>query len=511
MRKNIFIFLFLVSNLSFSQTFETIIYPREDYDFEPIYSIILNNYTYILAYEHPISSNSLLDADTQLLKLDSLGNLINSFNLSNLVNTNYRVRVYRKFFKFNNHLYLYGTILNSEAIGNPNVTGYDNYAYLLCLREDLSIKFFRTYLNPGIVTNLISVIPLNNNQLIANINGYNTSYINGLYTIDPENGQEQFVKEIETCGTLGNLLEIPAYNRLHSLQSWPSNSNICSFDLTNFSIADSVGRFFSLKYNRVMPALELINDSMYLLAVTFDKPKNNQQTEFSCHLALQYVKYDLSVIDSVEMQMHKDTTFENFVVKNFDIIDSANIYWGGSYNYKSTIPIPFNLKTNFLLDKYNIISKQRIWRKIYKQNETFVQYKLNTVHTTNDKGCLMIGYRWDFNPINNPENKINRAVYILRVDSMGNNYNEWVNIQKTSVSENREILLFPNPNSNKILSITGFKAGDKLYIYNMQGQLIKSVPVESKIDLSEMSSGIYILSVLSESGEVIKNDKLILQ
>ncbi|MDN4012826.1 T9SS type A sorting domain-containing protein [Chryseobacterium gambrini] len=56
------------------------------------------------------------------------------------------------------------------------------------------------------------------------------------------------------------------------------------------------------------------------------------------------------------------------------------------------------------------------------------------------------------------------------------------------------IQIFPNPVA-EIIRISGIKDGKSVQIYNMAGQIVKSEEFNEKVNVSELSAGIYLLKI----------------
>jgi hypothetical protein len=65
-------------------------------------------------------------------------------------------------------------------------------------------------------------------------------------------------------------------------------------------------------------------------------------------------------------------------------------------------------------------------------------------------------------------------------------------------NNNYNIQIFPNP-VDDVMKISGVKDGKSVQIYNMTGQIVKSEEFKEMINVSEISSGIYILKINTEN------------
>ncbi|MCT2407273.1 T9SS type A sorting domain-containing protein [Chryseobacterium antibioticum] len=61
-----------------------------------------------------------------------------------------------------------------------------------------------------------------------------------------------------------------------------------------------------------------------------------------------------------------------------------------------------------------------------------------------------------------------------------------------------KIQIFPNPVSD-VIRISGIDNGQTVQIYNVDGRLVKSEAFDQKIDISQLSAGVYVLKVTTKS------------
>ncbi len=85
-----------------------------------------------------------------------------------------------------------------------------------------------------------------------------------------------------------------------------------------------------------------------------------------------------------------------------------------------------------------------------------------------------------------------------RTNSAGNDLgNEQLGFEK-----NDPFVIYPNPASNKInVSLQGIRGEVSFRIYDLQGRIMKEmmlVDLDSDIDVSDLASGVYIISVDEE-------------
>ncbi|GAA5099837.1 hypothetical protein GCM10023210_37690 [Chryseobacterium ginsengisoli] len=61
-------------------------------------------------------------------------------------------------------------------------------------------------------------------------------------------------------------------------------------------------------------------------------------------------------------------------------------------------------------------------------------------------------------------------------------------------TDDSKIQIFPNPVA-EVIRISGINNGQSIQIYNMAGQLVKSENFDQKINVSELSAGVYLLKI----------------
>lgn len=64
----------------------------------------------------------------------------------------------------------------------------------------------------------------------------------------------------------------------------------------------------------------------------------------------------------------------------------------------------------------------------------------------------------------------------------------------SDVKADSKIQIFPNPVAD-VIRISGIDNGQSVQIYNMAGQLVKSEVFDNKINVSQLTSGIYLLKI----------------
>ncbi|MBK6731168.1 MAG: T9SS type A sorting domain-containing protein [Bacteroidetes bacterium] len=111
-----------------------------------------------------------------------------------------------------------------------------------------------------------------------------------------------------------------------------------------------------------------------------------------------------------------------------------------------------------------------------------------------DGGALILTTRYDWNT---PENK--RDIYIFRVDADG----DLILDVDDSPIQQFDFLVYPNPVSDYLIIKSQLIQFAFVEIYNMNGQLVnrnEKLSTELKIDLSQLSAGIYTYRIFTDKG-----------
>ncbi|MBL1280348.1 MAG: T9SS type A sorting domain-containing protein [Fluviicola sp.] len=73
------------------------------------------------------------------------------------------------------------------------------------------------------------------------------------------------------------------------------------------------------------------------------------------------------------------------------------------------------------------------------------------------------------------------------------------------------ITVYPNPVTNNLNLSTNSNEIEKIDIYSLDGKIILSEKLTSKIDVSFLNSGVYILAAMNSNGQIISQQKIIKQ
>lgn len=162
-----------------------------------------------------------------------------------------------------------------------------------------------------------------------------------------------------------------------------------------------------------------------------------------------------------------------------DSINPMNLGWGDQ-------------DSKILLTKIDTLGNT-IWIKSYGHKDHY--YILRDVLATNDGGCLLTAAIYEYG-LNNKK----KDVILIKVDSNG--VSTWT---RTISKPKLDVKIFPNPSTDYInLSISGGKERIKqITIFDMQGKqvLVESInSSETKLNVSNLAKGVYVIEGVSESG-----------
>jgi hypothetical protein len=173
-----------------------------------------------------------------------------------------------------------------------------------------------------------------------------------------------------------------------------------------------------------------------------------------------------------------------------------NIFCVYNVNFPLTNPFFGDGRSSNIQIKRVDKNMNTIWSK---RNGGDAFYHIYNVLATNDGGCIVIGNLND--TINH---NLNRDIFVMKYDSSG--LITWTKDIKLPSSK---ITVFPNPSSRE-LNIKLSEGNQRLSnyrIYDLQGKLILQNSINSpqnKIDIQNLSSGVYIIEAQTNSGAVYR-------
>ena len=139
-----------------------------------------------------------------------------------------------------------------------------------------------------------------------------------------------------------------------------------------------------------------------------------------------------------------------------------------------------------------------IWRRIH-QNRNTGSY-IHSIIETPDGGMLAVGYIWP-NGVGTTQDG-----WLLKLDSMGCDTAGCHTVGTVEI-ETQDLFVYPNPTDGvfNVTSLDYINDGVAYSVYTATGKLVKKGKLTqtiSKIDLSDQSSGVYLLRLISNKRQV---------
>lgn len=282
-----------------------------------------------------------------------------------------------------------------------------------------------------------------------------------------------------------------------------------------------------------------LNDSIYLIYgsklweynLSADSVKSEKPNPFSFTQQGDFVQLDneqflfsgkffVTANENRQIGLGKtNTDFEEIVMKDFgkigdtidfpaffksiDFKDPQKIYCGGTSNI---IPFEFPFQESnawFVLAKFDG-DLNRTWEKYYGGDANYVMMGLIA---TNDGGCLMYGFKHDFETTPGKH-----LLYLLKVNEDGD-----IVTSTTLPYQENLFSIYPNPFTEYLkirLSDNLINVISTLDVYDVSGKLVLNEKIrseETKIEVQEMATGTYFISLKDKRGRIIETKKVVKQ
>jgi hypothetical protein len=242
-----------------------------------------------------------------------------------------------------------------------------------------------------------------------------------------------------------------------------------------------------LNYEIMHKGMSLLNDSILGVISKRDSLKQLIQLGLTRNQSQQLIELDMS-LGLYEQAREKITQLINNPLNLDDL-----------------------LYANFMLSYLNLLRQPE---KMNSFNPTLPEYAIiNEVALTVNHPCNLFA-KGLFSFLNNTNYPL---LYLSplndasgRLSSISNSNNS---TDSKSHGDNFEI--FPNPASSKLYFKTNVANSTKLIFYNLIGKMVLNKALEGKdleeIDITNLPIGIYLVSLISDSGDIIKSQKLIIE
>lgn len=186
---------------------------------------------------------------------------------------------------------------------------------------------------------------------------------------------------------------------------------------------------------------------------------------------------------------------------NTNLVQNNDSVYIGNFSINDTIAISYNNSQQYQIKLYSEI------------NDSLITSNTNGTTTTLKMVSLALlerkqAYKLTLRAINNPMTLNESKDYIFYFNIGNNNPSTCTLPQDLGTAENKltSIQLFPNP-ANDFVSIQGAK-NQYLKIYDIYGKTIYNKQLKSeteKIDIQNLSNGIYIINIGNYSSKFVKN------
>ena len=261
-----------------------------------------------------------------------------------------------------------------------------------------------------------------------------------------------------------------------------TSMNLRGNQLTDLDLSNNILlNYLDFSFNQ-LTSLDVSNNT----ALTVFISENNQITslDFSNNTALNYLNCYSNQLTSLDVS-------NNLGLTRLDCFDNQLTSLDVSNNIALTILDCNNNQLTGLLDLSNNSALTKLQCQVNKIEI------LNIKNGNNDNVTL-------FNALNNPD------LYCIVVDDISYSTTNWTNIDPASTFVNNEtdcdalslvdnnfeleVTIYPNPTDN-YLFIEGNENPISITIYNLLGAKVIAKSNTDKIDVSELSKGVYIINI----------------
>ena len=295
-----------------------------------------------------------------------------------------------------------------------------------------------------------------------------------------------------SAGLASTIFEIPQENSFHVYNFWDNNHSFNKINSLSLEIDSTVEYPSGFLPRMSFPSF---NDENYFVTGRQGFVENQNVIYY-----LSYLVLDFNGVIIDQQILNSDSTIY-YTFKTFEATPD-NIVFAGEIPFVYSSPWFFYPENRWILFYKLNISGNIIWQKFYKGEVHYTPYK---IITTADGGTVVFSTKYDWNDIYPNQ----RDVHILKIDSDGN----YIPVGLTEPQKNdKQILIYPNPATDKIHINLGLFTDLTINIYDINGCLEYESLLKhsSSIDLKSFKPGVYIYKVF-KNNEFIENGKFIKQ
>ncbi len=239
-----------------------------------------------------------------------------------------------------------------------------------------------------------------------------------------------------------------------------------------------------------------LTDSTFLISGKYFEFMNSNNRQIGIGVS----NYQFEEIEMDTFGRKGDTIDYPAYYKSIDYVSKDKIYCGGTSYLQP--PIFDTLPSAFVLVQYDSLLNKN-WERYYGND---ANYNMTGLFATQDGGCLMYGFRHDYN-----DNPGIIELYILKVNENG----EFVTSTTLPVSH-ADFLIYPNPFSNWInIDISdefAIKNNLQLELYDMLGKMVLHQKIDNSsisINTGHLIPAVYFCVLKKANGVIIGTKKII--
>ncbi len=222
---------------------------------------------------------------------------------------------------------------------------------------------------------------------------------------------------------------------------------------------------------------------------------------FERSIGVRTMNHQLIILDEGRIGKENDTVDIPAFNKAIDFVTKDKIYCGGMSNIipnQIYYPIGNNIMYLALAQFDSVMNKN--WQRFYGGDAYYIPYG---ILATSDGGCLMYGYRYDYNMDRRGD------FYVLKVDANGNA------ITSTAIPLENELItnIYPNPFVDYLKIETETYETLNFQLFNASGQIITQKLFYNTLeinDLNDLPIGLYFYTI-TKNNRILKSGKILKQ
>ncbi len=250
----------------------------------------------------------------------------------------------------------------------------------------------------------------------------------------------------------------------------------------NFEIIDSVTSWGDFPVINGFRGLgTLFDKNKYLVTGVFDGPERG----------IALVDNNIKLIHGAKIPIVQGSQMFHFIVQNFDLIDTSNIFYGTMDMFFDHYAVS---KVNSNLDPY--------WIKYFSTGDDKHHYVWSIMATV-DGGCIVSGGKGIFSL---SDLSFTGSPWAIKLDENGNTVST-----ADPVPGKWEITVFPNPSAGEFrIDIAGDSQDATLMLFDMQGRMMRNYEQlgqgQHTFDFSDLPVGTYIWKLMHK-GKALGEDR----